>query len=162
MRGHTQISARTCEYTGRWKDTRTQAITGMGGRIQHRHRRTSLCHLGWHLPSLRAPWAPGAGPDSDQDFPQLVLLAVRRLLPEAFSGWLGEKTRYETVMASAAPLVAVGLGDPWGAPAGASGLRNGGGGLGPALVPSTPVQALCLDGDGGALTQHDQRGWGPC
>lgn len=35
---------------------------------------------------------PWAGPDSDQDFSQLVLLAVRRLLPEAFSGWLGEKT----------------------------------------------------------------------
>ena len=116
MRGHTPISARTCEYTGRWKDTRTHTVTGMGGRIQHRHRRTSLCHLGWHLPSLRAPWAPGAGPDSDQDFPQLVLLAVGGLLPEAFSGWLGEKTCYETVMVSTAPCVAVGLSDPSGSP----------------------------------------------
>lgn len=81
------------------------AIAGAG--IQHRPPpRTTLYHLG-HLPSLKSSAPAGAGQTLTRIFPA-VSSAVRRL-SSAFSGWLGEG-RYETVMASAAPLVARGTG----------------------------------------------------
>lgn len=43
------------------------------------------------------------GADSDQEFPQLLLLTVSRLLPQACSRWLGENRCAESVTASATP-----------------------------------------------------------
>lgn len=99
------------------KDTRTDAQA----HAWHRHTRgtetaanTRRRHLvSWDKEispqpqALPAPPPRGWGSGSDQDFPQLVLLTVSRLLPQALPCWLGET---ESVSYT---LVTMGQSDIW-------------------------------------------------
>lgn len=93
--------------------TRTQA-QGYADSSRHQEVTCSgLLGMRKSLPTLRPLQSPPEGWESgsDQDCPQLILLTVSRLLPQAFPCWLGEKTKALREKVPALPLTSMGRGD---------------------------------------------------